>query len=90
MPLLGGDHTKYFVFVDGMTTVVMHERLKVMNPDEKKSDLAYEVNIVVFTIQCVQVGKSQYIVLVGNPQSKNEINNFGSDVRHVCDSASSS
>ena len=43
-----------------------------------------------FSIQRVHIGKSPYIVLVGNPKSKNEINNFGSYVICTCDFASAS
>ena len=86
--IVGGFHPKVFVCVDGMIKVDLHDHLEVIRSDKNKSDRAYEVKIAVFPIQRVHIGKSSYIVLAGNPQLKNEINDFGTDVLCKCDSAS--
>ena len=48
------------------------------------------MKIAVWSTQRVQIEKSPYIVLNVNPQSNNEINNFGSYVLCECDFDSSS
>ena len=39
--IIGGVHPKYFVCVDEITKVDLHERLEVMRSDENNSDCAY-------------------------------------------------
>ena len=88
--IVGVVHSKYFLFVDGMTRVDLHNHIEVMRPDFNKPDLSYEVNIAVVSIQCLQVGKPPYIVPYDNPQLNNESNELGSGVLCACDSASAS
>ena len=86
--ILGGVHTKTFIFVDGRTKVELHDCLEVTISDENKSDRAQEANISVLSIQRAQVGKPPFIDLSGNHQSNNESNYFGYNVLCTCDSTS--
>ena len=56
--IVGGVHTNFFVFVDGMTNIDLHCSIELMRSEDNKSDCTYEMKISVLSIQSVQVGKS--------------------------------
>ena len=73
--LVGGDFPRHFIYLYGMESDEIKAKIgetKERDPIEK----AVEIKVAVVIFQRLPVGKPPHMLICGQPQSNNEVNDF--------------
>ena len=82
--IVGGAYPDHFFPVSESSVGGVENKLTDLKLEKNGAELAFEIKIIVLTLQLFREGMLTYIIICGRPQTNNKSNNFIKVVKDAC------